>query len=182
MFIALGANLDGASHDRDAALPAAAEAVAKAADAPVRISRLYRSPAFPAGSGPDYVNAVLAVDWPAPPEDILAALHAIEAAFGRERQRRWGPRTLDLDLLAAAAAIRPGREGWAAWAGLPLERQKAEAPGELILPHPRLQDRAFVLLPLAEISPGWRHPVTGETVEAMLAALPEPDVAALTPL
>ncbi|WP_328800940.1 2-amino-4-hydroxy-6-hydroxymethyldihydropteridine diphosphokinase [Pseudoroseicyclus tamaricis] len=188
MLVALGANLDGASLGgaaaRDVALQGAAEAVGAAAGAPVRMSRIYRSPAFPPGSGPDYANAVLSVAWEAPPEEILAQLHEIEAAHGRERQARWAARTLDLDLIAAGPGggeVRPDRETWAQWQGLPLERQRVEAPQELILPHPRLADRAFVLVPMAEVAPGWRHPVTGRSVEEMLAALPPGEVAALSP-
>ena len=61
-------------------------------------------------------------------------------------------------------------------------RQRVEAPDRLILPHPRLQDRAFVLIPLADICPGWRHPVTGASVSDMIAALPEADKEAIWPL
>ena len=65
---------------------------------------------------------------------------------------------------------------------MPADRQKTEAPEELILPHPRLQDRAFVLVPMADVAPDWRHPVLGETVTEMVAALPSEDVASVTPL
>ncbi|MGZ9809449.1 2-amino-4-hydroxy-6-hydroxymethyldihydropteridine diphosphokinase [Pseudoroseicyclus sp. H15] len=182
VVIALGSNLDGASLSRNATLHWASRAIEAAAGAPVRISRTYRSAAYPAGIGPDFVNAVCVVRWDAEPEAILSQLHAIEAEAGRERQTRWGPRTLDLDLIAAGAAVRPDREGWAAWVTLPEERQRVEAPDRLVLPHPRMADRAFVLLPLTEVAPEWRHPVTGLTAAEMLAELPGANVAALTPL
>jgi 2-amino-4-hydroxy-6-hydroxymethyldihydropteridine diphosphokinase len=76
----------------------------------------------------------------------MAALHAIEAAFGRDRQALNAPRTLDLDLIALGPAV---------------------LAGTLILPHPRAAERLFVMGPLAEIAPSWRHPILGETAEVL---------------
>lgn len=148
----------------------------------VSVSRFYRTPAFPAGSGPDFVNAAALVETGLDAAALLEALHAIEARFARERLRRWGARTLDLDLLSLGDEIRPDPATQAAWMALAPERQRNEAPGELILPHPRLQDRGFVLIPLAEIAPGWRHPVTGRTVAEMAAALPDGEKAEICPI
>ena len=138
---------------------------------PAATSRLWASPAWPPG-GPSYVNAVMRIDWTQDPEALLAALHAIEARFGRERRGRWGARTLDLDLLDLGGLVRPDAATQGLWRGLDPARQGREAPEGLVLPHPRMQDRAFVLLPLLEVEPGWRHPLLGLDAAAMARALP----------
>lgn len=96
--------------------------------------------------------------------------------MGRQRGGgRWGARVIDLDLLAMADLVLPDIVFQDKWRHLPLDEQKIRAPDRLILPHPRLQDRTFVLVPLADIAPMWRHPRTGQTVAEMLAALPAED-------
>lgn len=160
-------------------------AIVSMADAGVAIrgeSRLFRSPAFPAGAGDDYVNAVIAAQSAAPSEAVLQTLHTIEARFGRQRRTRWGSRTLDLDILNHDDRVAPDLATYTAWRDAPLERQQEKAPDRLILPHPRLQDRAFVLVPLADVAPNWRHPVSGLSVAQMLDALPPEEVAAIVPL
>ncbi len=89
---------------------------------------------------------------------------------------------VDLDLLALGHFVRPDVGGFTHWQALPLAAQMQETPTELILPHPRLQDRAFVLVPLAGIAPNWRHPVLGKTARQLLAALPADARAEILPL
>lgn len=89
---------------------------------------------------------------------------------------------LDLDLLAVGDLICPDIARYRDWAGLGLQDQMRLAPGELILPHPRMHERAFVLVPLMDIAPDWRHPVLGKTVAEMHAALDPADLAEIWPV
>jgi 2-amino-4-hydroxy-6-hydroxymethyldihydropteridine diphosphokinase len=109
-------------------------------------------------------------------------LHRIEDVFGRKRDRRWAGRTLDLDLLACGNVVLPDLESYGHWRDLDPADQTRLAPDRLILPHPRLQDRGFVLVPLAEIAPDWKHPVSGLTALQMRDALPATDLLAIRPL
>ncbi len=137
------------------------------------VSRFFQTPCFPAGAGPDYVNAAVSIHTTLSAADLLTQLHKIESTFGRERLTRWGTRPLDIDLIGFESQVLPNASVWARWHDLPPERQTQEAPEELILPHPRLQDRGFVLAPLKDIAPDWKHPVLGRTVTQMFADLPE---------
>ena len=116
-------------------------------------SSWYRSAPIPASDQPWFVNGVVRVESDLEPAALLQVLHALEHEYGRVRGRRNGSRTLDLDLLAYD------------------DRTSDEADG-LVLPHPRLQMRGFVLLPLAELAPQWRHPKIGLTAAEMLGSLP----------
>jgi len=120
-----------------------------------RVSPLYETPAWPDRDDPSFINAAAAIETDLSPSALLAALHAVEAGFGRRRGKANAPRTLDLDLLAYDGKVN------------------AQA-GEPLLPHPRLHQRDFVLAPLADIAPDWRHPVTHHTTTRMLKALKAP--------
>jgi len=158
-LIGLGANLPAPSGATplETCRNAVAEIARRVGEVVAR-SRWYRSAPVPPSDQPWYVNGVIAVagDWEA--AALLAALHAIERAAGRERGAPGAARVLDLDLLA-------------------LDGQVIDEGARLRVPHPRLAERAFVLRPLAEAAPAWRHPLLGLTAAEMLAALPPGQVA-----
>ncbi len=184
LLVALGANLPFGQLDPAKTLRAGIAALAEEGLVVLALSRFYATPCFPAGAGPDYVNAAAVLD--ASPSDdlasILARLHAVEARFGRERAQRWGMRTLDIDLLAMGDSVLPDAQTQDWWRSLDPTAQVGSTPDRLILPHPRLQDRAFVLVPLADVAPDWVHPRTGQSVRQMLDALPQADRDAVKPL
>lgn len=183
-LVALGANLPSSTGLPAQTLSQALHRLTDGGDMRLAaLSRFWRTPAHPVGSGPDYINACAAMVTDLPPAIVLARLHATEADLGRARDgRRWAARGIDLDLLAMGDTILPDTATQTAWRDLPPAQQLSAAPTSLILPHPRLQDRGFVLAPLAEIAPRWRHPLTGATVAAMLAALPDAALAGMSPL
>lgn len=152
----------------------------------IRVSTFYRNPAWPPESGaPDYVNGAFALEGRRTPEALLADLHAIEAEAGRTRGARYESRTLDLDLLAWGDLVLPDAgtaRRWIEASDAERARDRALAPEGLILPHPRMHERAFVLVPLADIAPDWRHPVLGRTVRELRDALRPDDLASLKPL
>jgi 2-amino-4-hydroxy-6-hydroxymethyldihydropteridine diphosphokinase len=115
-------------------------------------SSVWRSAAWPDPHQPDYRNAVVLVEPTMSPKAMLEALMGIEKAFGRVRSDRYAPRTLDLDLIAHGRLV--------------------QADPELTLPHPRAAERFFVMGPLAEIAPHWRHPVLGRAAEALAERAP----------
>jgi 2-amino-4-hydroxy-6-hydroxymethyldihydropteridine diphosphokinase len=183
-LVAFGANLPFEGEEPEATLRKAAMALAEEGLTVHALSRFFRTPCFPAGAGPDYVNAaaVIRFDGTVDLASVLARLHAVEARFGRQRLQRWGMRTLDIDLLAVGDSVLPDSRTQDHWRDLPGSEQARAAPDRLILPHPRLQDRAFVLVPLADVAPDWVHPRLGLSVRHMLAALPQEDRDAVRPL
>ncbi|WP_171236160.1 2-amino-4-hydroxy-6-hydroxymethyldihydropteridine diphosphokinase [Ruegeria sp. HKCCA6837] len=180
--VALGANLSLRGNGPEVTLRNALDAISRQGVVIRAVSRFFATPCFPAGAGPDYVNAAALIATEKPATELLSVLHAVEHEFGRERIQRWGMRTLDLDLVCFDEQVLPDRAQFDRWLTLPPEAQRQEAPDQLILPHPRLQDRAFVLVPMADIAPDWRHPVLDRTVSQMVTDLPADDIAAVTPL
>jgi 2-amino-4-hydroxy-6-hydroxymethyldihydropteridine diphosphokinase len=154
IFIALGSNLfsDAYGSPEDICV-AAIEALEQRGISITERSRWFRTAPVPVSDQPWFVNGVIVVETLLPPEELLGLLHEVEAEFGRTRKIRNEARILDLDLIAYHDQVMTGPEG-------------------PILPHPRAHERAFVLLPLADIDPDWRHPVTGTAVADLIAALP----------
>ncbi|WP_287473739.1 2-amino-4-hydroxy-6-hydroxymethyldihydropteridine diphosphokinase [Thalassococcus sp.] len=175
ILIALGANLPQ-SHNRPSdTLKAAITAIGQSTLTLKAVSRFFKTPCFPPGAGPDYINAVirLRANKGEKASQILAILHEIEEEYGRTRDVRWGMRTLDLDLLSYGNQVAPSRDDYLYWQQLPADEQTVRAPESLILPHPRIQDRGFVLVPAMDVAPDWCHPVLKLTISQMCAALPQ---------
>jgi 2-amino-4-hydroxy-6-hydroxymethyldihydropteridine diphosphokinase len=153
IFIGLGANLPTALYGPPRESLAAAIECLNANDIIVGArSGWYRSAPVPASDQPWFVNAVVAVGTKLEPVALLDRLHLIEAEFGRVRGVANAARVLDLDLIDYDGRVLDG-------------------PSPPILPHPRLRERAFVLLPLAEIAPGWTDPRGGTSIARLLAGL-----------
>jgi 2-amino-4-hydroxy-6-hydroxymethyldihydropteridine diphosphokinase len=152
IVIALGGNLISDAGPPEATIAAALAELALRGIRPVRVSPMYASQAWPDPHDPPYANAVARLETSLSPETLMREFEAVEAKFGRIRARPNAPRTLDIDLLDYNGLVR-----------------------ELdpTLPHPRMETRAFVLIPLGDIAPLWRHPVSGTTIRELIAALPE---------
>ncbi|HEX4340344.1 MAG TPA: 2-amino-4-hydroxy-6-hydroxymethyldihydropteridine diphosphokinase [Polyangiaceae bacterium] len=149
VVVGIGGNLG----DRRALLGSAITAL-QGLGAVTAVSRLYETPPF-GPPQPDYLNAAARMDVALQPLAFLEALLDIERRHGRIRRERWGPRTLDLDIL---------------WIARTVVEEDA-----LTVPHPRLSERRFALLPLLDVAPGATHPSTGEAFRDWVAALPADD-------
>ncbi len=148
VIVALGCNDKGAWADCGQALDAAVARFRSEGVDVVARSSWWRSAAWPDPTDPPFLNGVVIVRTELSPNALMAALGRIEESFGRTRgERANAPRTLDLDLVAFG-------------------RRAGDLKG-LILPHPRAAERGFVMRPLAEVAPDWRHPIRGETARAL---------------
>ena len=160
ILMGLGGNLTAPGFaSPQAALTAALDRLSAQGIRTRRLSRWFRTPPVPAADVPWFVNAVAVIDTHLAPAGLLARLLEVELSLGRERQAGTPSRTVDLDLLAYGDEVGE-------WDG------SADLPA-LTLPHPRLADRAFVLIPLADVAPDWRHPVSRRSVSELLSALPD---------
>ncbi len=170
LLLALGANLpardpiNGRRLSPPHTLARAVQILCEAGFALRQASRIYRTaPEGGSRHDPDYANAVILVHAPGPAATCLLLAKAIEEMFGRDPTTpRMAARPLDIDIIAAGDLIWPDATSWR------LAAADEKTSQSLVLPHPRLHRRVFVLIPLKEIAPHWRHPVTGETVDAML--------------
>jgi len=151
-YIALGTNIPFNGLSGLALLLQAVPALEAARFQTLARSSVWQTEAWPPDSGQaDYFNAVVEIDpGSVEPQRLYEALRGVEAQFGRERRERWAARTLDLDIVAMGNFVG--------------------VFGEVVLPHPRMHERPFVLAPLAEIAPNWRHPTLGANVGELLSA------------
>jgi 2-amino-4-hydroxy-6-hydroxymethyldihydropteridine diphosphokinase len=152
ILIALGANLPSDAGPPEATLRTALVRLDQRGVKILSVSHLYKTPAWPDPSEPPFVNAVAAVKTDLQPVELLSLFHGVETDLGRMRSAPNAPRTLDIDLLDHDGVIMSGT---------------------VTLPHPRIAQRSFVLKPLCDIAPDWRHPVSGRTATDLLAELPD---------
>ena len=154
IYIAFGANLSNPKSTFTGAMTA----LENRGVSILKMSGLWQSPAWPAGSGqPDYINACAEIDFEGSARELLDILHSIEIEFGRERSVKNAARTLDLDLLDFRGEIITDKMG-------------------MIVPHPRMLSRGFVLLPLSEIAPDWTDPIEGKFLWNWIGEIPFCDV------
>jgi 2-amino-4-hydroxy-6-hydroxymethyldihydropteridine diphosphokinase len=161
IVIALGSSLPSRAGTPRQTLDAALDALANNAIVPVKVSRKFESPAWPDPNEPKYTNAVVLVKTDRSPRQLMEILHEIEISFGRKRGIANAPRTLDLDLIDYEGKLEVGPPA---------------------LPHPRMESRAFVLLPLADVAPSWVHPRGGAMLRDLISQLPPDDRAQTVPL
>lgn len=160
ILIGLGSNLSGTDHDSPRAVLDAALAEMAACGIKIcRLSRFYNSAPVPKSDQPWYVNAVAAIETELAPSGLLKKLHEIEAGLGRKRRIRWESRIVDLDLLAYDDRII--------------------SSDEITIPHPRLDERAFVLLPIMDIDAQWRHPVSHKTSAELAKQADQADISVI---
>ena len=167
ILVALGANLAGVEGSATQTLERTLKAFPAFGLDVVARSAWHETAAVTPTVQPSFINGVVRVRTVLSPVALMAQLHRIEAHFGRTRAQRWEARVLDLDLIDYEGLVIPPRDGWSA----------RPAPGEafaalpLVLPHPLVMKRGFVLAPLLEVAPDWRHPVTGQSVKSALKSL-----------
>jgi 2-amino-4-hydroxy-6-hydroxymethyldihydropteridine diphosphokinase len=157
ILVALGANLPGPG---GAPIETCRAAAAQVCQIPgltfVAASSWYRTQSIPRADQPDYCNGILRLQGEVDPAWLLTQLHEIEDRYGRQRSVPNAARTLDLDIIDMNGIVR--------------------AEPDPVLPHPRAHLRAFVLRPILDVSPAWRHPVLGSCVAALLAELPVQEI------
>jgi 2-amino-4-hydroxy-6-hydroxymethyldihydropteridine diphosphokinase len=158
ILLGLGSNLPGVWGAPRTTLARAMHKLTEAGLRILGISSLYTTAPVGTGRQPAYLNAVVMVEGALAPAALLRTAKRIERQAGRRVGRHWGPRQLDIDILDFG-----GRQ-----IGNPRGRRRR---GQLLLPHPEMHRRAFVLLPLSEVAPAWRHPRLGLTASALLGRL-----------
>ena len=167
-LIALGSNLEKKNQTRSEIIKEAVGYLTLFNIILIKISSLWESNSFADKGQPKFVNAVIEVYSELTPSQILYSLKNIEKKFGRKVGQRWGNRVLDLDILGKGSTILPNLKVFNNWMRMPFEMQIRKQPIELILPHPRIQDRLFVLQPLKEVNPNWVHPVLNQTAKDLI--------------
>ena len=165
ILIALGANLPSKLGPPEATLTSAIAELSGVDIEVTAISQFYRTKPVPVSDQPDFINAAARLETKLDAHELLERLHDLEEQFGRQRIKKWEARVLDLDLIAYRDQVSP--DCW------PEKHEEGSQQKPLIVPHPRLHERAFVLVPLRDIVLDWQHPVFGESIAEMLGKLPD---------
>lgn len=163
ILVAIGSNLTGPWGSPAKTAARAVDALNSCCTTVTRTSRFYRTAAVGPGSQGEFVNLVVALETHLPPLPLLMVLHRLERRAGRARGGRWRARTLDLDLIAYHQVIC----GWERGRDPSAMALMEPRPGMVIVPHPRLHLRPFVVRPLLDIAPKWHHPVTGDSAAGL---------------
>tara|TARA_A100001011_G_C14269437_1_gene826300 strand:- start:85 stop:648 length:564 start_codon:yes stop_codon:yes gene_type:complete len=179
-LISYGSNLDGPFGSPRETIDRALDEIKTDNLILVKKSRDYSSAAFPDKTKPRYVNGCIEIRVKMKPQQLLCHLKFIERKMGRIHSKRWDSRICDLDLLSFDDIVYPNEAEFNYWRKLDPEQQSSQKPEKLLLPHPRIQDRAFVLKPLLEIAPRWIHPVLKMSVREMLQDLPTAELRDVT--
>ena len=156
ILIALGSNITGPWGAPLATLQRALVELNKFPLRLVRASTIIETLPFGVVNQPNFVNAVALIDTALSPDALMKKLHMTEQQAGRRRRKRWGPRCLDLDILDYNGQLR---------------RRMTTDIRKLVLPHPSIAERSFVLGPIAEIAPKWKHPVNHKSALVMIQKL-----------
>jgi 2-amino-4-hydroxy-6-hydroxymethyldihydropteridine diphosphokinase len=159
-IVAFGANIPGAWGEPRQTCRELPRRLAGPDLAVLAVSPLYETEPVGPAPQPLYLNGVLVLATALAPEALLRRLKDLERAAGRVTLERWGARPLDLDIIALDGLVQGWQDG-----------RPSASEGVLVVPHGEMHRRGFVLRPLADVRPGWRHPVLGATVEELLAGL-----------
>lgn len=178
-WLSLGSNLPFQDKQPIDVLKAAIAALGNAGVHSIEVSGFYQTEPVPKSDQPDFINCVVTGATDLLPHDLLAVCQSIEMSYGRKRATRWGTRTLDIDIIDYDQQLYPSVDEWHAVA---VNVSAGTKMPELVLPHPFMHVRAFVLKPLCDLTPDWRHPVYRTTAVGMLLGQPQAGQAGIVPI
>jgi 2-amino-4-hydroxy-6-hydroxymethyldihydropteridine diphosphokinase len=156
ILIALGSNIDGPWGNPRQTVMKTIKTLDHWPIKTMKASTLIETAPYGNPNQPNFVNAIVQIRTALSPDSLIRRLHMIEKTAGRIRGRRWGPRTLDLDIIDYNGLIRT---------------QHGHVQKKLVLPHPGIAQRSFVLEPILEIAPHWKHPLTRQSAKVMIQKL-----------
>lgn len=178
-WLSLGSNLPHDGMQPAEVLEAAIIALKGAGFDALKSSDFYQTEPVPKSDQPDFVNCVVTGKTDHTAHEVLDICQSVEKSFGRDRTTRWGARTLDIDIIDYGHRVYPSADMWHTVADN--ARAETRMP-ELVLPHPFMHKRAFVLQPLCDLAPDWQHPVYQRTAVDLLSEQSADDRAGVVPI